>query len=56
MKNPKGNMQNAMTLLKWQEEGKLKPHIHKVYELKDTSKALQAMLDREVMGKLVVKI
>jgi NADPH2:quinone reductase len=56
MKNPKVNMQNAMTLLKWQEEGKLKPHIHQVYELKDTSKALQAVLDRKVMGKLVVKL
>ncbi len=54
MKNPKGNQQNAATLMKWYQEGKLKPHIHKIYDLVDTSKALEEMMDRKVKGKAVV--
>ena len=56
MKDPKANMENAMTLMNWYGEGKLRPHIHKIYELGDTSTALQEMMDRKVKGKLVVKI
>lgn len=56
MKDPKANMENAMTLMKWFGEGKLRPHIHKIYHLEDTSKALQEMMDRKVKGKIVVKM
>lgn len=55
MKNPKMNMDNTMQLMKWLEEGKLKPHIHKVYELKDASKALEEMMNRKVKGKVVIQ-
>ena len=55
-KDPKANMENTMTLMKWHEAGKLKPHIHKMYPLEDTSKALQEMMDRKVKGKLVVQV
>ena len=55
-KDPKANMENTMTLMKWHEEGKLNPHIHKMYPLEDTSKALQEMMDRKVKGKLVVQL
>lgn len=56
MKDPKGNMQNAANLLQWYNEGKLKPHIHKIYDLVDTYKALEEMMDRKVQGKVVVRI
>ena len=56
MKDPKGNMQNSMQLMKWHTEGKLKPHIHAVYDLADTSKALAEMTNRKVKGKLIVKV
>lgn len=56
MKDPKANMENAMTLMSWFGGGKLRPHIHKIYELEDTAKALQEMLNRKVKGKLVVKM
>ncbi len=56
MKNAKANMQNTMTLMQWHAEGKLKPHIHAVYDLKDTSLALEEMTNRKVKGKLIVKI
>jgi len=56
MKNPKANMQNSMTLMQWHAEGKLKPHIHAIYDLADTSKALEEMTNRTVKGKLIVKV
>ena len=54
--NPKANMENTKTLMKWHQEGKIKPHIHKIHELEDTSKALEEMMERKVRGKLVVQI
>jgi NADPH2:quinone reductase len=56
MGQPKENMQNTMTLMKWYAEGKLKPHIDKIYELRDTPKALEAMMQRQVKGKLVIQV
>jgi len=56
MGNPKANMQNTTTLMQWYDEGKLKPHIHGIYDLKDTAIALQEMMERKVQGKLVIKM
>ncbi|MCP4884496.1 MAG: NADPH:quinone oxidoreductase family protein [Flavobacteriales bacterium] len=56
IKNPKANMQNTMTLMKWQAEGKLKPHIHAIYDLNETSIALEEMTNRKVRGKMIVQI
>ncbi len=55
MKTPKKNMENTMQLMQWYGAGKLKPHIHKIYPLKDTSKALEAMMQRKVRGKVVIE-
>lgn len=54
MLEPKKNLHNAMTLMQWFDEGKLKPHIHKVYPLNDTPLALDEMMARKVRGKLVI--
>lgn len=56
MKEFRANMQNTRTLMKWYAEGKLKPHIHAIYDLDQTSKALEEMTNRKVKGKLIVKI
>jgi len=56
MKNAKANMQNTMSLMQWYAEGKLKPHIHAVYDLKNTSNALEEMINRKVRGKLIVQV
>ena len=53
-KTPKKNMVNTMELMQWYSEGKLKPHIHGIYPLADTSKALEEMMNRQVKGKLVI--
>ena len=41
---------------RWLSEGKLKPQIHQVYALEDAPKALQAMKNREVLGKMVIRL
>ncbi len=56
MKDPKANMENSMQLMKWHAEGKLRPHIHKTYDLKDSPFALEEMMERKVMGKLVITV
>ena len=56
MRNPKVNMENTRTLMQWYDEDRIKPHIHKIYELKETSMALQEIMDRKVRGKLVIKV
>jgi NADPH2:quinone reductase len=56
MRNPKQNMENTKTLMNWYDEGRLRPHIHRTYKLKDTSKALEEMMDRKVRGKLVIEV
>src|SRR5262245_26531453 len=43
-------------LAQWCSEGKLSCHIQEVYPLADTAKAIQALADRKVMGKLVVRV
>ncbi len=54
MKNPGQNMQNSLQLMNWHAEGKLNPHIHKVYSLAETPKALEEMMARKVKGKVVI--
>jgi len=56
MKEPQANMENSMQLMTWHAEGKLKPHIHKTFDLKDSPLALQEMMERKVMGKFVVRV
>ena len=56
MKEPRANMENSMQLMKWHAEGKLRPHIHKTFNLKDSPLALEEMMKRKVMGKLVVTV
>lgn len=56
MRNPKKNMENTMTLMNWYDKGMLNPHIHKIYELKETAMALEDMISRKVRGKLVIQM
>ncbi len=53
--SPKENLQNINELLHWYEEGKLTPHIHKIYELHQVPIALEEVMNRNVKGKIVIK-
>jgi len=54
MQFPNENMMNTMTLIQMYRDGKLKPHIQKTYALENASEALIDMMERKVMGKIVV--
>jgi len=54
--NPSGHMENSMQLFNDFNAGKINPHIHKVFALEDVPKALDEMMNRKVMGKLIVEI
>jgi NADPH:quinone reductase len=55
-KFPGRNMQQVTQLIQWCNEGTLKPHISKVYNLQDAPQALEAVMNREVKGKIVIEI
>lgn len=48
------NMANTMQLVQWYNEGKIKPHIDRVYTLDEVPQALRDMMERRVKGKIVV--
>lgn len=54
-REPGRNMANTMQLLQWYGEGKLKPHIDRVYSLAEAPAALRAIMDRKIKGKVVVE-
>lgn len=53
-KQPKESLENIKQLLTWFAKGDLKPHIDKTYALQDAPKALEAMMERKVKGKIVI--
>jgi NADPH2:quinone reductase len=53
-REPKANFQNIIELFQFYQTGELKPYIQKTYSLEETPQALYDMLERRVMGKLVV--
>ncbi len=53
-REPELHQANMKQLLDWVLEGKVKPHVHKVYPLGQTAQALQAIARREVLGKVIV--
>ncbi len=53
---PGNNMKNTMALFQLYNEGKLNPHIDKVYPLAEAPQALQDMMDRKVKGKIIVSM
>lgn len=53
-KFPNENFANTMQLMQWYTKGEIMPHIHKIYSLDESAKALEEMMARKVKGKLVV--
>jgi NADPH2:quinone reductase len=53
-KEPQQNAQNLMTIIQWFAEGKLKARIHGKYPLEKVKEAMQAMVNKEVKGKIVL--
>jgi NADPH2:quinone reductase len=55
-REPETNRQNFEQLFRWFEEGKLKPVISKRFPLAEGAKALQAIVNREVVGKAILTV
>lgn len=53
-REPKANFQNIVELFQFYQQGTLKPYIQKTYSLADAPQALNDMLERRAMGKLVI--
>ncbi|GAA4411212.1 NADPH:quinone oxidoreductase family protein [Nibrella viscosa] len=53
-RQPKDNVKNFRELLSFIQQGKLKPHIHATYPLEQAPDALNEMLSRRVMGKILI--
>ena len=54
-KDPNANMKNTMDLITYFGKGQLKPHIHGTYSLENSRQALIDMMDRKVMGKIIIE-
>ena len=55
-REPNGHNINMEKILEWWKENKVKPKVSKVFNLEDTKYALQALINREVIGKAVIKV
>ncbi len=53
-RDPRRSQQHLQELLTWFAEGKLKPHISASYPLEQAAQALNDMMERKVMGKVVL--
>ncbi len=53
-KEPALSIKNMQEIAMYVMQGKLSPHIHKLYALADAPQALTDMMDRKVIGKAVV--
>lgn len=54
VRDPAGHKRNMAELLKWVQEGKLKPHVHAVYPLEEIAVALDEIAARRVRGKVML--
>lgn len=48
--------QSFQQLLDWFSAGALKPHIHRTYPLEEAPAALRALMDRRVLGKVLLTV
>lgn len=55
-RDPAHNARNMAEIVKWVADGKLKPHVHKVFPLEQTADAIRELDRRAATGKVVIKI
>jgi NADPH2:quinone reductase len=53
-KQPKDYAANMMELVQWYSTGKIKPHVGRKFKLENATAALQHILDRKAVGKIVL--
>jgi NADPH2:quinone reductase len=55
-RDPAGHRANMAEIFAWTLEGKLSAHVHAVFPLAETAKALGVLSRREAKGKVIVKL
>lgn len=55
-RDPAHNAKNMAEIVKWVADGKLKPHVHKVFPLEQTADAIRELDRRASTGKVIIKI
>ncbi len=55
-KNPAILLQSLQTLMGWHSEGKIKPHIAYRFPLEQAPEALNVLIQRQAVGKVVVEM
>jgi NADPH2:quinone reductase len=55
-RDPAGHQANMTDMVKWAAQGKLSAHVHAVYPLADTARAIEDIAARKVMGKAILKV
>ncbi|HEX2655257.1 MAG TPA: NADPH:quinone oxidoreductase family protein [Xanthobacteraceae bacterium] len=55
-REPQGHRANMEKLVQWCADGKLSAHVHAVYPLEQIADALNALTDRSVKGKVLLRI
>ena len=53
-REPKANLSGIAEMMTWMREGKIRPHISRVYSLEEAPLALNDLLARKATGKLVI--
>jgi NADPH2:quinone reductase len=54
-RDPKGNAKMIGELMDWLVQGRLRPHVSRVYPLQETPRAIDDLLQRRAIGKLVIR-
>jgi NADPH:quinone reductase len=55
MRDSKGQAALMKEIAAWCADGKLSAHVHAAYPLSETAAALNAIAERKVMGKIVLR-
>jgi NADPH2:quinone reductase len=54
-REPQTHRADTLQLARWCAEGKLSAHVHAAYPLAETARALNALSDRQAMGKIILR-
>ena len=55
-RDPKANQQNLAEMFAFYQEGKIKPHVSATFPLEKGGDAIQYLMDRKALGKVVVTV
>ncbi|WP_428698646.1 NADPH:quinone oxidoreductase family protein [Stappia sp.] len=55
IREPENHRDNMAQLLAWVAEGRIVPHVHALYPIAETARALRELSDRRAKGKVIIR-